>query len=125
MFLIVAILHLKAHSVVIHVIQTGPVLVPCAAHGQTRIEAQKTKTSHRISDEAVGFAFMETRREASAMRTSSARCRPYESSYVSSDDRFAALLDCHAVRRGEAPPNDGSIIPNRGGKVKTELRIEN
>ena len=37
----------------------------------------------------------------------------------------AMLANCNAVRRGGASPNNGSIIPNRGREVKTELRIEN
>ena len=37
-----------------------------AAHGQTRIEAKKTKTSLRISREVVRMTFEEIQREASA-----------------------------------------------------------
>ena len=94
MFLIVAILRLKAHSVVIHVIQTGPVLVPCAAHGQTRTGHKIAKASLRISWEALRIALGEIQREASAYALPLQGIVTGEISQVSQDDRFAALLDC-------------------------------
>ncbi len=39
----------------------------------------------------------------------------HRNSHISADDRFAALTNCCAVRRGEASPNDSNIIPYFAG----------
>ena len=65
-----------------------------ATHGQTRIETQKAKASLRISWEAVGIAVEKTQREASAYALPLQGAVLVETSYISQDDRFAALLDC-------------------------------
>ncbi len=64
-----------------------------AAHGQTRIEAQKAKTPLHVSVEVLGNR-EETQREASAYALPLQGAVLVETSYISFDDRFAALLDC-------------------------------
>ena len=61
---------------------------------------------------------METRREASAYALPLHSVVHLEVSQVSGDGRFAALINCHAIRRGEAVTDNIRIIPKLMMKVK-------
>ena len=68
----------------------GKVACPFAARGQTRIKDKKKNASLHISNEALRFAFVEIRREASAMRS---LCK------VSSTMKFLRFLSTTAMQR--------------------------
>ena len=94
-----------------------------AAHGQTRIEAQKRENLPSCLLRGPENCLDENTKRGERYTLPLQGVVHQEISQVPQNDRFAALTNCFAVRRGEASPNDKSIMPYLHSECHKQLRI--